>query len=449
MGASDFFRRVKSVVTKLVDPEREKRIDRWASLVHRELIKDRKGFDFAEVASRLEVDPAESAAVSVTLFERCVKRAWEDRELTDSEAKSLNWIAEKLLIDEDTVWRIEREHCKAVFESVFVESLRDGMVDESEWQRLEGIASRYRTTAPDMIRSLFANEGESFVRNTFLRVVESEGLSDASWKGLLLTAERFGLSRNEFLKSIQHSARQYVEHVLADFKSDGEISLAEEDSLNWLMKELITDPTFCAYVAGEVRETKFYADIERGKLPSIRPPEGYEFRAGEIVHFVGPVQFSTTRQLSAGPRTDVFSGTAIITDYRFVFTSSDKAFDVNHRRVIQAKDSRRGMQIGCPGTGAGSYDFGDENRPACAVWRTAIRRANQTVVDSSPDRTRHIPQDIRQRVWQLYGGRCAECGAGDYLEFDHIVPHSKGGSNSEKNVQLLCRRCNLKKSANI
>ncbi|MFN9970152.1 MAG: HNH endonuclease, partial [Phycisphaerae bacterium] len=59
------------------------------------------------------------------------------------------------------------------------------------------------------------------------------------------------------------------------------------------------------------------------------------------------------------------------------------------------------------------------------------------------------PRDVRQRVWTRYGGRCAECNANDYLEYDHIIPVSKGGSNNDANVQLLCRRCNLKKSDHI
>ena len=44
---------------------------------------------------------------------------------------------------------------------------------------------------------------------------------------------------------------------------------------------------------------------------------------------------------------------------------------------------------------------------------------------------------------------CVRCEATDYLEYDHIIPHSKGGSNSVKNVQLLCRRCNNEKSDRI
>lgn len=52
-------------------------------------------------------------------------------------------------------------------------------------------------------------------------------------------------------------------------------------------------------------------------------------------------------------------------------------------------------------------------------------------------------------MWQRYGGRCAECGASDYLELDGVIPRAKGGSNSDANVQWLCRCCNLKKSDNI
>ena len=39
--------------------------------------------------------------------------------------------------------------------------------------------------------------------------------------------------------------------------------------------------------------------------------------------------------------------------------------------------------------------------------------------------------------------------AEDYLEYDHIIPVSKGGSNTAANIQLLCRRCNGKKSDKI
>ncbi|MBV8232504.1 MAG: HNH endonuclease, partial [Planctomycetaceae bacterium] len=63
--------------------------------------------------------------------------------------------------------------------------------------------------------------------------------------------------------------------------------------------------------------------------------------------------------------------------------------------------------------------------------------------------SRHIPHEVKIEVWTRDGGRCVGCGASDYLEFDHIIPHSHGGASTVNNVQLLCRRCNLEKSDRI
>jgi 5-methylcytosine-specific restriction endonuclease McrA len=35
------------------------------------------------------------------------------------------------------------------------------------------------------------------------------------------------------------------------------------------------------------------------------------------------------------------------------------------------------------------------------------------------------------------------------LEFDHIIPVSKGGSNTARNLELRCETCNRKKGATI
>ena len=56
-----------------------------------------------------------------------------------------------------------------------------------------------------------------------------------------------------------------------------------------------------------------------------------------------------------------------------------------------------------------------------------------------------IPADIANAVWNRDGGRCCICGSKIELEFDHIIPLSKGGATSFRNLQLLCKKCNLKK----
>lgn len=60
-----------------------------------------------------------------------------------------------------------------------------------------------------------------------------------------------------------------------------------------------------------------------------------------------------------------------------------------------------------------------------------------------------IPEDVQILVWNRDGGKCVKCGGIENLEFDHIIPISKGGSNTARNIQLLCERCNRSKGAKI
>jgi hypothetical protein len=66
------------------------------------------------------------------------------------------------------------------------------------------------------------------------------------------------------------------------------------------------------------------------------------------------------------------------------------------------------------------------------------------------DRSRYIPRQVRQQVWERSGGTCGfvspttgrRCGSMDRLEFEHIRPFAKGGSHDLENLMLLCRAHN-------
>jgi 5-methylcytosine-specific restriction endonuclease McrA len=60
-----------------------------------------------------------------------------------------------------------------------------------------------------------------------------------------------------------------------------------------------------------------------------------------------------------------------------------------------------------------------------------------------------IPEPVRLFIWQRDKGQCVKCGSRERLEFDHIIPVVAGGSNTERNVQLLCEPCNRAKGSTI
>lgn len=60
-----------------------------------------------------------------------------------------------------------------------------------------------------------------------------------------------------------------------------------------------------------------------------------------------------------------------------------------------------------------------------------------------------IPESVRTEVWRRDGGKCARCGSRERLEFDHIIPVSKGGGNTARNIELLCEKCNRSKGPRI
>jgi len=74
---------------------------------------------------------------------------------------------------------------------------------------------------------------------------------------------------------------------------------------------------------------------------------------------------------------------------------------------------------------------------------------------------RRVPKDLQDQVWRRDQGMCQAnyrldseldkhsgeiCGSKEYLEYDHIVPFSKNGLTTYRNLQLLCQKHNRIKS---
>ena len=68
---------------------------------------------------------------------------------------------------------------------------------------------------------------------------------------------------------------------------------------------------------------------------------------------------------------------------------------------------------------------------------------------SQKNKRRQISGKTRQNVLMRDNYTCQICGAtvkdGAKLEIDHCIPVSKGGTNDENNLQVLCQQCNREK----
>lgn len=66
----------------------------------------------------------------------------------------------------------------------------------------------------------------------------------------------------------------------------------------------------------------------------------------------------------------------------------------------------------------------------------ANRRALKAGVDG------HLTKKDMQELLNKWGFMCCSCGKTKGLEWDHIIPISRGGSHSIDNLQRLCSSCN-------
>lgn len=69
---------------------------------------------------------------------------------------------------------------------------------------------------------------------------------------------------------------------------------------------------------------------------------------------------------------------------------------------------------------------------------------------STTNRSRpKLSNAVMSEVWIRDNGKCIQCSSIEDLEFDHIIPFSKGGSSTPENLRILCQKCNRRRGANI
>lgn len=98
-------------------------------------------------------------------------------------------------------------------------------------------------------------------------------------------------------------------------------------------------------------------------------------------------------------------------------------------------------------------DLEKQQLPGIKKWyaehENLINQLEMIIIKKQTESSRAIPGRVRREVWRRDEGKCVKCGSRERLELDHIIPFSKGGSNTARNIELLCEKCNREKRDNI
>jgi hypothetical protein len=98
----------------------------------------------------------------------------------------------------------------------------------------------------------------------------------------------------------------------------------------------------------------------------------------------------------------------------------------------------------------------DPNEIGCKVWGHACPvffvQSGTTETKDARSESRMVPRDIMLKVVRRDNHICQICRTNvldNQVEFDHIIPFSRGGPTTVENIRLLCASCNRKKSNSL
>jgi len=256
------------------------------------------------------------------------------------------------------------------------------------------------------------------------------------------------LDKQQLFKQSSQPIHNFLHFTLANIIADHIVSKDEEDLINDLCDYFKPDQNVISEIKTTIQRVNNIAKIKKGDVHPIQTDEIVTKNSELIYLHQRNVLFTVWRKNSN--KSERYWCDLFITSERIIY-KSDKPKNILISNIISYESNKNYIFITSKtANNSGEFDVGKDADLVEAYIEQSVKRFHRQIdLRQSTNNTRHITQEIRNTVWQRCNGRCVECSSTSYLEFDHIIPFSKGGSNSENNIQLLCRACNLSKSDRI
>ncbi len=281
-------------------------------------------------------------------------------------------------------------------------------------------------------------------RNAFLHTFQDGLFNQQKIDQLFSFSKQLQLDWKESLNYVRGDAVWFLERYLTFISADGVITQKEESYFYWIISSFQIPANFAQPLSERLKYLKYISDIRQGNLPNFKPSSHLE--SDELCHLETA---ATYRKINLRSER-LIHGRLIISNKKIHFLSQDGGWSIIWKNVMRVQSNASGINLELTvKNGNGFYFVSDPLITEATIDTITKLSKRQMLTPQNDSQNRHIPQDVKNIVWQRDQGKCVQCGATSYLEFDHIIPFSKGGANTVNNVQLLCRNCNLKKRDKI
>ncbi len=426
------------------EAQRREEESRFRAALLEELGKRRgSSFRLSEFSDRCEVSVDLARQVAEDVYASYYRKVVADGMIAPEEQTRIGLLTRALEIEPEQIRRIEQQAKEQTYSKAVDGVLADGIITEEETRSLEALRRNLGISNQDAFR-LTGEVSRSSYLETFRRIVRDGVVTPEEQKELLRWKKALALSDDQADSLIGAEALALYRETFAMAVQDGVITDAEERTLAWLQDWAGLRDSDVAEYRARMQVVKRLAACREGKLPVIKTRTLLE--GGETCHWDGTC--SLVYETRARPCH--VSGNLIVTSRNVFFASPPKTFSFRPSKILDIIRYSDKLEIKVNARqGSGRYQVADAEELE-AILTGVVRKHKFLLCESySSERTRHIPDDVKREVWDRDGGLCVKCGKNDYLEFDHIIPHARGGSNTANNVQILCRRCNLLKSDRI
>jgi hypothetical protein len=276
------------------------------------------------------------------------------------------------------------------------------------------------------------------------QILAREGPLGSEWADLERWRGSVALPIDDARQALAGISTEWLRRYAAFAASDGVITDDELSTFRRAATVLNAGPSLTQTLDSQLQRTQILGHIRAGDLPRASAA-GLHLPTDEHCYLNEPA--TRLRYLKSGVRQT--QGQLVLTNRKVRFIAYEHGGEIPLSKVLSVIDF--GVHdLALKATSAslsGDYRLTDAEW-AAVVIDTALQIDRRTLLPGRGPRT-PIPQHVKTEVWQRDHGRCVECHATEYLEFDHVIPRSKGGADTVRNLQLLCRRCNQRKSDRI